>query len=428
VQLKIESIGKIQKSTIEMNGITVIAGKNSTGKSTYGKVLYCMFNAFFNAKEAIRDERIEDIRRIINRSSNEFRPYMNRLSKKLIDKMEDIGRENLSESKIRETIHIFAPEPYSPMDEDDINIMVEKIKRSISVDDDKIQKTVISRYFGSEFEERINHVNRPSIAGLASLVIKEKNVDVFIEDNECNRFTDDVGIRHSAIYIDTPFVIDDLDNFPMTRRPGSYSSFMFSKNLSPPKNHRRNILYRFGKEHSDNTAIEEVIFKQKTTNILSAIHLVANGSFKEDRGKLMFMENGLEKPIPFSNVSAGMKPFLIIKRLLELCEIEEQEVLILDEPEVHLHPEWQLQLAEILILLQKEFNLTILITTHSPYFLHAIEVYGKKHGIKKDMNFYLAENKDDYSIIKDVTGETNEIYALMEEPFRKLEFLRCEDL
>jgi len=47
-----------------MKGITVIAGENNTGKSTFGKALYCMFNAFYNKKIAIRNERINDIRRI----------------------------------------------------------------------------------------------------------------------------------------------------------------------------------------------------------------------------------------------------------------------------------------------------------------------------------------------------------------------------
>ena len=406
-----------------MQGITVIAGKNNTGKSTYGKVLYCMFNAFFNTKEAIHNERINDIRRVIyNAPLFELRQYTDSLSKKLVNEMEKVGREIFSENKIQEIVRSFISEPSIFMEEREenevINNIVEKIKRSISIDDDKIQKIVISRYFRNEFEGQINHVNSSSTAGKTSLIIKEKNIDVTIENNECNKFTDNVGIRNNAIYMDTPFVIDD---FSMPRKS-------FSRNFIPPMNHRRNIFHRLNKEHSDNTVIEEAIIDQKVKNILSTIHLVTNGSFKEDKERLMFMESGLEKPIPLFNVSAGMKPFLIIKRLLELGEIKEQDVLILDEPEIHLHPEWQLQFAEILILLQKEFNLTILITTHSPYFLNALEVYSKKHEREKYCSYYLAQNKEDYSIVEDVTNKTNEIYSLMEDPFCKLERLRNEDL
>jgi len=425
VQLKIEGIGKIQNSTIEMRGITVIAGKNNTGKSTYGKVLYCMFNAFFNKKEAIHNERINTIRRVIYNTSplSELNPYMDHLSKKIVNEMENADNESFSEDKIREIVRGFISKPSLFMEEEKeenevVNNLVKNIKLSISVDDDRMQKIIISRYFRNEFEGQINHVNRSSTAGKTSLIIKEKNIEVIIENNECNKFTDNVGIRNSAIYMDTPFIIDD---FSIPRKS-------FSRNFIPPINHRRNIFHRLNKEHSDNTVIEEAIINQKVKNILSTIHSVTKGNFKEDKERLMFMENGLEKPIPLSNVSAGIKPFLIIKRLLELGEIKEQDVLILDEPEIHLHPEWQLQFAEILILLQKEFNLTILITTHSPYFLNALEIYGNKHNIKeKKMNFYLAENSEDTSSIQDVKNNLSIIYKQLAMPFQKLEDIAYED-
>lgn len=39
MRLEIKNIGRIEEASIEMNGITVIAGENDTGKSTVGKVL-----------------------------------------------------------------------------------------------------------------------------------------------------------------------------------------------------------------------------------------------------------------------------------------------------------------------------------------------------------------------------------------------------
>lgn len=57
--------------------------------------------------------------------------------------------------------------------------------------------------------------------------------------------------------------------------------------------------------------------------------------------------------------------------------------LILDEPEIHLHPKWQLLLAETIVLIQKSFEMHILITTHSPYFMKAIKVYTEKYEISE---------------------------------------------
>ncbi len=44
MRLTIKNIGKIDEADIELNGITVIAGENNTGKSTVGKTLFCVLN------------------------------------------------------------------------------------------------------------------------------------------------------------------------------------------------------------------------------------------------------------------------------------------------------------------------------------------------------------------------------------------------
>ena len=48
MKITIKNIGKIKEATVEINGITVIAGENNTGKSTVGKALYAVFNSFYN--------------------------------------------------------------------------------------------------------------------------------------------------------------------------------------------------------------------------------------------------------------------------------------------------------------------------------------------------------------------------------------------
>ena len=95
--------------------------------------------------------------------------------------------------------------------------------------------------------------------------------------------------------------------------------------------------------------------------------------------------------------------------------------MILDEPEIHLHPEWQLLFAELIILLQKEFDLKVLLNTHSPYFLRAIEVFSVKYGCREKCKYYLASNIEETSVIKDVTERTEEIYSLLAKPFQILE-------
>ena len=59
--LKLKNIAKIKEATVEINGITVIAGANNTGKSTVGKALYSVFNSFYKIEQQIRQERQDSI-------------------------------------------------------------------------------------------------------------------------------------------------------------------------------------------------------------------------------------------------------------------------------------------------------------------------------------------------------------------------------
>lgn len=60
MKLHIENIGKLKSADVTLDGITVIAGKNNTGKSTVGKTLYCIFNSLYNIDEKI--ERYKGVR------------------------------------------------------------------------------------------------------------------------------------------------------------------------------------------------------------------------------------------------------------------------------------------------------------------------------------------------------------------------------
>lgn len=57
MKLVLKNIGKVQNATVEINGITVIAGENDTGKSTVGKALFSVFNSLYNIDEKITAER-----------------------------------------------------------------------------------------------------------------------------------------------------------------------------------------------------------------------------------------------------------------------------------------------------------------------------------------------------------------------------------
>ncbi|MDE6540213.1 MAG: ATP-binding protein, partial [Ruminococcus sp.] len=115
--------------------------------------------------------------------------------------------------------------------------------------------------------------------------------------------------------------------------------------------------------------------------------------------------------IDFRNLSTGLKSFALIERLLESGKLKSKDVLILDEPEIHLHPEWQLIYAELIVLLQKTFDLTILLVTHSFHFLESLEFFMNKYNIAERGNFYTPQ-KSDYGFI--ITETDDALYDSMD--------------
>ena len=61
MKLNIENFAKIKNANIVIDGITVIAGENNTGKSTVGKILFSLFNALSDIDEKINEERLREI-------------------------------------------------------------------------------------------------------------------------------------------------------------------------------------------------------------------------------------------------------------------------------------------------------------------------------------------------------------------------------
>lgn len=72
MELSIRDFAKIQQADIVIDGITVIAGENNTGKSTVGKILFSLFNALSDVEEKIFNERMRELRSSSERIMSEY--------------------------------------------------------------------------------------------------------------------------------------------------------------------------------------------------------------------------------------------------------------------------------------------------------------------------------------------------------------------
>ena len=61
MELKVRNFAKIAEADIIIDGITVIAGNNNTGKSTIGKILDVIFNTTNNISVKMNKARIDSL-------------------------------------------------------------------------------------------------------------------------------------------------------------------------------------------------------------------------------------------------------------------------------------------------------------------------------------------------------------------------------
>ncbi len=91
--------------------------------------------------------------------------------------------------------------------------------------------------------------------------------------------------------------------------------------------------------------------KSKNSKLFQYIKNIIGGEVYYDKSKDdIFYKKGRLR-IEMYKTSNGIKMFGFFQILLLNESIKEGTVLILDEPEVHLHPKWQLLLAELIVIL-----------------------------------------------------------------------------
>lgn len=431
MKLAIKDFAKIKSAEMVFDGITVIAGENNTGKSTVGKILFSLFNAMSDVENKIRNQRIEEIRvaidsfiktvfNTVNSDLSKFDFLSSIIAEDITDKIfksieqnKDI-REYEIYSLVKNDIKSFFMEFDKEYDieNDNIRKTAEKVKEIIYLPKEKLIPEILSVYFGKVFNGQINSLTESETIANLNLTIKEKNISMSFEKNKCKEYNSEINILNKAIYLDNPFIIDNLGK---------------EDEEDIIRNYLVGLLSNSPKQDILDGIIGTVLVKEKLAEVYKALQNVVDGNIiKEKTGEYFLQEKGISQPVSLKNLSTGIKSFVVVKMLLEKGSLKEKDVLILDEPEIHLHPQWQIAYAELIVLLQKYFDLTIVVTTHSPYFLDAINLYSIKYDLNKKVNYYLSSIEENHVNINCVTEKIDLIYKKMASPIQMLNSLRYD--
>ena len=330
MRLYLKNIGMIKEADVKLDGLTVIAGENDTGKSTVGKSLFAL------------------------------------------------------------------------------------LKANLFVNNDKFHKKTLKDRLEWIFEK----ISKKGLLKQNSLIIFKKDKEIKEKDKEIkadferNEF---VSYKFSkkefieAIFIETPFIFNIYETLRGVNSANSILEFEIPYNylwwdLFIKLSHK-------AKYFNNN---EELI--KKIENII-------NGNFKkiEEMGKdkwVFVRENEIE----IENVAMGIKQFGILYALLYNGYINPDRILVIDEPEVHLHPKWQIEYAKILVELVKR-DVKVLVTSHSPYMIEALKKYSDFFSLNNKTAFYLSEDNNIYQLENSNSLTLERIFYKLSEPFDNLDEL-----
>ena len=294
-----------------------------------------------------------------------------------------------------------------------------RIKQVLDIPEEQTFIRVLENTLKQEFSSKVMNFHHSHDIGKIALQIKNKTLQMYIKNNKITQAKNLLELQTQAIYLDDPFVLDELE----LKSQGLFGEQMQYSDSVTHRGHLKNLLKAETASQNVETAMKQIVADTKLKKILTKINSVCDFDMKKADDALadsfVFLEGTHQ--LSAENISTGLKTFIILKRLLYTGYLEENGLLILDEPEVHLHPQWQILFAEIIVLLQKEFGMHILLTTHSPYFLRAIEVYSAKYHIADKCKYYLADIKNGDAFFEDVTTQTNKIYKKLVLPFENLQ-------
>ena len=448
MQIKLNHVGLIKDSTIALDGLTVITGKNNSGKTTVGKTLYALLDAVSNLKRKARldrdiyiEKQINTVRNILNTDiycddvfeDEEIASYLSDypiLYAMLLDNFEledrqhpeDIAHQLDLELKRIDGVRLIPlqrarvirrydeekqayypvkvpPRPFNELQQEALAVLAQLFE-DLGKDPELIQyaRESVNQTLREEFSGQIQPVKMPDAMSTIELSEWGENAPVYFHFSIVNNgIVDDggpifFGVPFKRVYmIDDPFILDAP--LAKTRLQGHMKK-EFETFFNPVRIQSHNRKLRQAVINAKPVNIfEQMLLNDSLKSIKEQIDNILPGTFEFSTEGEYYIENGAK--IKISNLATGSKMFSIIKRLLEGGRLDAGTMLILDEPEAHLHPKWQNVFAEIIVLLVKELKVNVLLTTHSPNFMLALDANMRKHSLNKQTNFYQTDTFED---------------------------------
>jgi predicted ATPase len=422
MRFELHHILKVEAANIEMGGLTVLTGENSSGKSTLGKTLFSLLKAVNNVRRTDKVKTIEllrvellSIRRLFEREER---------VPATLDDVRLLGINLVDGALILADLRAELDAAAAAAD---FNARTNALMRGALarigqyldqyVSPESAFRTEFEAIARTEFREELASYEEGSgsihfyddsadaVGSAVGITITDRRfADVCMQGNTSFR---DVTYVESSVYMN---VLDAL------RRSGTFSSVAARQADGLPYH-----LTDMADKMISSVDLSERMLEAEFRDQLDHISGIVGGQFVLDDAtkQLAFVQEGHEiQPV---SVASGVKSFGVLQRLIENGAVSPSKLLIWDEPEIHLHPEWQVKFCGLLVDLVA-VGIPIIVSTHSPYFLQGLRYFAAMRGIEREVRYYMAETNptSGRSLFKEVTDDLNRVFALLAGPLHEI--------
>jgi predicted ATPase len=387
IRVKIEDFRAIKDADIILDGITVVAGENGAGKSTLSKLLYYIFK--------LSNEYGKLVELHLKRQLKEIKYFIDILNQEIITirKGYNLSYSLENEDVWVEAVNFFNPKVTDTIEEARIkrlqNIIADILndKKNIGCISFQEQleslKKQIRKYFKkahTRIEQRPIELLNKRLCELFSTNNLPKEYSILEYDSsviDCKKeFLGDFHIIRNTTYIDTPMLLG-INAFDNTYWDNTNNILK----ETPSYTHNKNIDYINTITSGKNILNGEAFYRK---NILGEDRFIYK---RKDDSEFNLLE-----------CATGIKAFAMLQMMLKSGFLNKYTLLIIDEPEVHLHPQWIVEYARLIVLLNKYIGVKFFIASHNPDMVSALKYISEKEETDENLNFYLAKrNKPGYT-------------------------------
>ncbi len=367
--LNLKNFAKINDSDFDIKDITVFAGKPSSGKSyimkfqyAYTEAVSSIVNGKYKMQYALMDSEKTDqsflslIKTLATNDSMEINKVYEKIAQ----------NDYISAELLLKTI-TFEDDSFVPVLAKILNKFATKQQNALTATDEEKFNLIFKNILKSIFLD-INQINDNFEYNHSDLIASYQDGQLKIDSFKIKNEISD------AIFVETPLILEFENFLPKERFQVPY--------------HIDSLLQELNKSDFSFTSAETDDFIRKFSKVTESIIL---GNISKD-SKGFFFESESGKNYNIVNASSGIKSIGLLQYLVTNKALKKGSTLYWEEPEVHLHPTWQLKMVDLFIELMNA-GIKVVFSTHSPYMADYLNAKATKGGYRDRVAFNLLSEK-----------------------------------